>query len=427
MRKKEEKLPTKREKRWVNKWLEFREDSVTISNLFALNRITFDIHQWRILFWIMGKYHMKVGDRQYTKEDMKPYYKMLEKVLFVGEGGNVRVMMPVSFLLSRSEKSGEVETSLTVAKDAIKDLSEKGIDFMNWDVAKTEFNDDEKHIIGAHIPVLAGYVFYKQRGEVYVDMEVHNVFWKAITDFSKGIRTIEISTLLKLQRQSSIKFYMWISRQSQPIVRPIRWLREMLDCEDTYPETKDFIKRQVKAAKQELDKVSPFTFEYKTLGRLVDLGRYKGDLKKLIAVQTEGRTFYYTRPVGAGNTTENLLIQPKYQEGKNVEVDSRLPQFWTDNYKFSDLSKEEKIMLNEDFFMTDKDIIKYQMLILDCKRVKNGWFNSEWRKGKKFIDWLSIVKASILLKKDRESINRIGYLKTAIENEISTFKEKNNL
>lgn len=61
---------------------------------------------------------------------------------------------------------------------------------------------------------------------------------------------------------NSMRMYCLISGQSKPIEYKIDTLKQMFGVADKYKNNSDFIKRVIGKAKEELDKISPWTFNY---------------------------------------------------------------------------------------------------------------------------------------------------------------------
>ena len=108
--------------------------------------------------------------------------------------------------------------------------------------------------------------------EGYAVIEVNNRTWEAILNFSKGVRRYELSTALKLRKASSLRLFKLLSNRTEPITYTVEWLRERwgTDVRDKngnivsrkYPDNYDFIRRNIRSAKEELDACAPWSFDY---------------------------------------------------------------------------------------------------------------------------------------------------------------------
>lgn len=92
--------------------------------------------------------------------------------------------------------------------------------------------------------------------------------WHCILDFSKGFSRYEIKVALSLKSVYSMRMYEYCSGQKRAqkmdhgFEIQIDTLRQMFRIGDKYKNTNDFLRRTLGVAKAELDKCSPWTFEY---------------------------------------------------------------------------------------------------------------------------------------------------------------------
>lgn len=97
--------------------------------------------------------------------------------------------------------------------------------------------------------------------------------WEVFMDFSKGYRRLELDTAMQFKSVYALRFYEKVVGQSQPIEYTIDELRAMFQLQKKYKKNDDFVTRVVQAAKDELDKVSPWSFTYQTNYKSVGRGR----------------------------------------------------------------------------------------------------------------------------------------------------------
>ena len=387
--------------------------TITMAYKFIMNRITNDVHEWRILAWIMAKLQLKNPKYRFP-EDCRPMAQKTQEVLFRGENGPaVEITMPLSFVLYENEKTGRIHEDLDIAAKAFERLQRKGIVYRNYEAAKKPTGGKDV-LLAANIPVVLAYRLFKagNNDRQFVKFSIDNVFWEALLDFSEGYRIVELPILLNLKNNVARKIYMQVSRQRKPIVMSVDKVREWLDYKDRYPESKDFLRYAFGPAKKELDKISPFTFEVEGLGECVGENKYKS----------------YR---GRGNSLQYVRITPVYQKGKLALIDDRLEQFWRDNYTQADLRDDEIMMLHETFRFTQNDIIANVDLIVGCKHIKNGEFNDNWRDEVNFLGFLGEVKQSMLkngiidAKKTRYALGAMKKIKSIFdENAIADGTEE---
>lgn len=96
-----------------------------------------------------------------------------------------------------------------------------------------------------------------------VEFRVNPKIYEAALNFSKGWRKYELKVALSLESTYAMRMYELIVGQKKPLTFLISDLREMWGLESKYKETKDFFKRTIDRAKEELDKCSPWSFTYK--------------------------------------------------------------------------------------------------------------------------------------------------------------------
>ena len=160
----------------------------------------------------------------------------------VGEWGHAEIVIPVKDILS-----GEDDTNYTKAKTAVRNLMGKFLEY-----------EDENKYRATHI--LNDVDVDKISGKMVI--QVNRNVWSAMLDFSKGFRKYELETATKLRGKYSLRIYKLVSKQTQPITYLIEDLRKMWGLTDKYKKVDDFIKNTIVAAKEELDRVSPYSFDY---------------------------------------------------------------------------------------------------------------------------------------------------------------------
>lgn len=105
-----------------------------------------------------------------------------------------------------------------------------------------------------------------------VSFIVNSKVWDVLLDFSRGFARYDINVAFTLESSYSMRFYELLASQTDPIIYTIESLRKIFSLEDKYALNKDFIKYVVDAAKGELDRKSPVTFEYTCIkeGKRID-------------------------------------------------------------------------------------------------------------------------------------------------------------
>lgn len=167
-------------------------------------------------------------------------YSLTEDLL-----GYRRITMPISVCL----KHGEDKNYHSVKK-ALLSLQDKVI----------EYEDDKRweafNII--HSPII-------EKGAESVQFDLHWRMYDAFLNYTKGYRELELLKMMQLDSVYSMRFYELLSGQKKPIDYTIDNLRIMFKLEGKYKQSRDFIKKTVAVAKAELDKRSPWTFDYEVI------------------------------------------------------------------------------------------------------------------------------------------------------------------
>lgn len=129
-----------------------------------------------------------------------------------------------------------------------------------FDYLQSKFFLYEDEEIRFRVPFLNSVMAKKNNGKVEFSMSTF--IYRAFTDYSKGFRKYELNISLSLSSVYSIRLYEFISGQKRPMTILIDDLKEMFEVQDKYKRINDFTKRVLEPAKKELDKKSPYTFDY---------------------------------------------------------------------------------------------------------------------------------------------------------------------
>ena len=89
--------------------------------------------------------------------------------------------------------------------------------------------------------------------------------WDVLLDFSRGFSRYDLRVAFTLESSYAMRMYELLAGQKDPIIYSIDALRKEFKLEGKYALTKDFIKRVIESAKNELDSKSPITFTYTPL------------------------------------------------------------------------------------------------------------------------------------------------------------------
>jgi len=290
------------------------------SYILTTARYDFSVYEKRIMYRLVEMAQSDMEGKRLNKD------YVINKTLF----DDRIVTMPISAFLN-----GEKDKNYSRVKKALDDLESKVI-----------YYEDDR--IWKKLRIIQ-----KPKVEKYqstVTFEVQPEIWYAILKFSKGFRKFELVTAMQFESIYSMRFYELFSGQKTPITYSIENLKLMFGIEDKYKNRPaDFIKRVVIIAKKELDKVSPYSFEY----TLIKEGR------KIVAI----KFFPYLIPENRDEALETKQL--KKQVSPNWTLDKMIIDYLKQNYYFD--SKE--INNNLDLFKKAQNKLDL-MLFLSEMRAK---------------------------------------------------------
>ena len=167
-----------------------------------------------------------------------------------------------------------------------------------------------------------------------VSFIVDSRVWDVLLDFSRGFSRYDLEVAFNLETSYSMRFYELLAGQKEPIAYTIDFLRKEFLLEGKYKLNKDFIRRVVDSAKNELDEKSPVTFTY--------------------------------RPLKEGRKITRLMFYPVRQEAKQPH-DAFIKEAIRKYGSAPILSSDERRMLKEIGF-SERGIRNNLQLLLECKK-----------------------------------------------------------
>ena len=208
---------------------------VVESYIFSTVRHDFGIYSERLLLRLV-----ELAQREIRGLDFKGGTSIGK--VEIGAWGDAEVVIPVKDILS-----GEDDKNYSKAKAAVRNLMGRFL----------EYEDDQKY---RATQILNEVDVDKVAGKMVI--RVNRNIWQAMLDFSKGFRKYELETAVKLRGKYSLRIYKLVSKQTDPITYSIADLRAMWGLTEKYKKVDDFIKNTIVAAKEELDRVSPYSFDF---------------------------------------------------------------------------------------------------------------------------------------------------------------------
>lgn len=266
--------------------------------------------------------------------------------------GFVLIELPISYFLTDSEDKNHVRI-----KEALKSLHQKTFTYKDEEVWEC-------------FSIIANPKIELRSSKV--SFIVNSKVWDVLLDFSRGFARYDINVAFTLESAYSMRFYEMLASQTELITYSIDTLRKIFNLEDKYALTKDFIKYVVEAAKGELDRKSPVTFEY--------------------------------TPVKEGRRIDRIMFFPVRQSGK--EAPDVFYRSALRKYPSAALSREERQILT-DIGFTDSGIKNNLALFVECQKQLD------------FLYELAMIKA-----KSRGKRNPCGWCINSLVGKLSDISKK---
>ena len=257
---------------------------------------------------------------------------------------------------------GDTNNITETLKDQIKALQK----------ATFEYENDEEWVAMCFLSKVA-----IEKGSMKLTVDVRSEVWTALMDFSKGFRKFSLPKAMEFKSAYSLRFYQLFARQTTPIAYKVADLRKMFGLEKKYKTAQHFIEKTIDVAKAELDKCSPYTFDYEP--QFTSAGRGRPALT-------------------------SILFFPKYQrkfdtqEGEYQDLAAKYPG------AVSALTRAQEQRLNEKFGITHRGIVNNHRLFEAA--VKHLDFDA-------VIDKIAVRVAKLRPK------SPTGYLITALQGELT--------
>lgn len=292
------------------------------SYILTQARYDFSVYEKRILYSIIQMFQQLIEGKKLTGK------LRADKDLF----GDYMISMPIKSCLKDEEDNNHARV-----KQALLDLESK----------KFEYEDDKvwQIIRLVQAPELI------KKDEV-MKFRLHYRLVEAFMDFSKGFSKYEFLTAMKFESTYAMRFYELLSGQKMPIIYSVDNLKIMFQVQDKYKLTADFIRSVIDTAKRELDKKSPYSFEYS----------YVKKGKKIISIK-----FY---PVFVSENRDPVLERTdlKRQVSPRWSLDKMVIDYLKENFMFSD--KEIKNNVDLLVLAQSKLDLMYELSLLKVKAMK---------------------------------------------------------
>lgn len=242
------------------------------------------------------------------------------------------ITMPIAMFLG-----GEEDKNHSRVKEAIRSLENK----------KFEYEDDRTWEI---IRIISEPKIDKYKE--FVTFRINPKVVQAFLDFSKGFSKYELATAMQFESVYAMRFYELLSCQTKPITYNIDNLKIMFQIQNKYTKINDLFRKVIEPAKKELDKSSPYSFEYKP----VKTGR------KITAI-----TFY---PIYQPQNRDMRIEAKKLKKNTSLrwDLDIMIINYLKENYIFSD----DEIQNNRDLFITAQNSPKFDLMYFLSEQKENA-------------------------------------------------------
>ena len=216
------------------------------SYIFSTAKYSFSVYEKRILYRMI-EFEQRMISQQALDKAVK-----IDTNLW----GDKMYTVPMSLLLSSGEddetKEGKSKNNKRFI-DALTALQDK----------KVVYEDDEVY---GRVGVISEFEFKKR--DRFVTWKASSKIVEMMMDFSKGWRAYELKIAFNLQSAYAMRFYELVANKTAKIIYKTSDLIKMFELEDKYkqksgkPNYSLIELRVIKKAQFELDKVSPYTFNY---------------------------------------------------------------------------------------------------------------------------------------------------------------------
>ncbi len=224
----------------INNKLQFQ------SYIFSTAKYSFNVYEKRILYRMI-----EFEQRMVNQESLDKAVKVDTNLW-----GDKKYTVPMSIFLSADDddetKEGRSKNNKRFL-DAFTALQDK----------KVVYEDDEVY---GRVGVISQFEFKKR--DRFISWKADNKIVEMIMDFSKGWRAYELKIAFNLQSAYAMRFYELLGNKTSKIVYTMSDFLKIFELENKYlqksgkPNFSRIESQVLKKAQSELDKCSPYTFNY---------------------------------------------------------------------------------------------------------------------------------------------------------------------
>lgn len=221
-----------------------RNNEALQSYILTTAKYDFTIYEKRVLYKLVEIAQSQTLGLSFPKDCKKIDHDLFDFIT---------IEIPYSSLLSKEEQSEQDEkkrnTNHALVRAALRALQTKIVEY-----------EDKKTWESLSIIANPKYKKYSDKVSFIIDPRI----WDVILNFSKGFRAIELKYTLWFSSVYTMRFYELLSRQTT-LEHTFEELKEWFGLKDKYQGKdgiKDFMRRVIDPAQQELKDKAPFYFEY---------------------------------------------------------------------------------------------------------------------------------------------------------------------
>lgn len=292
---------------------------------------------------VIQSYILTTAKYSYSVVEKRILYRIVESLqeLTFGQKLNDHISVSINlfydhdFTLKVSTLlNGEEDQNYGRVKDALLALNKKTITVEDGEKWQT-FNIIER----PEITFRSGFVKFR----------LSPFMARAFLNYSKGFSKFELETAFSFENIYAMRFYELLSNQKIPITYTFDKMKAMFCISDKYKKNGDFVRFVIDAVKKELDKKSPYSFEYSIIKR--------------------GKLFYAIKffPVKIGENRDPKLERKSLQSRSSItwDLDINIIKYLKMNYNFTD----KEIKNNTEVFSTaSKKMDDLMFFLSDLKR-----------------------------------------------------------
>ncbi|MEO3257680.1 replication initiation protein, partial [Parabacteroides distasonis] len=220
------------------------------SNYFTTAKYDYTLQEKIILYRVAEQaFEYREANKEWFKEHEGEYIAK----------DHVSFRLPITHFMTKEQRADGSGKCYDDVVAAFKSLTSKRIEFQTKDAFS----------FGALLNSAD-----REPGEGIIYFTVHKFVWQSALDFTKGFTKLDLVVAMELKSAYSMRFYEIARRWSDTKIWKISVedFRDLFGCKEKYPAFNDMKRYIIDNAKEELDRVAPWSFSYEQhkVGRKVE-------------------------------------------------------------------------------------------------------------------------------------------------------------